>query len=316
MNGSPAVSCMLMLRRLTFGPVLIIALIAIMWLDDRMTGIALPPTLGALADAQGRALPGLVLGLLGIFACGRAGVELSRIFRALHIEASPRSLAFAGILGVMTGWLTIGVHTPAFVQGHIGALLATGAVAAVLLSMLAYVRHKDPKGAATAVAAAGFAFIYIGLSMAFLVALRREFSVWAMVAVIFIVKSCDSGAYFAGKAIGKHKLIPWLSPGKTWEGLFGGIITSALFGAGFVYLNQLNGYAHAPASVTMTDGVILGTILGIVGQAGDLSASVLKRDAGLKDAGRILPGFGGLIDMLDSLIIAAPVAYWYLHLRA
>lgn len=303
-----------MARRLIFGPVLIALLIGLMWLDERLAGMPVGAWGFLVSDSGNKLLPGLVLLVLGLFACARGGYELARLFRAMNIEASSKSLSISAAAGVLAGSLTIGRELPGFVGPHAGAILATSAILAVFLSMLAYIRHKDPKGAATAVAAAGFALLYIGLTLAFLIAIRREFSVWAMVAVIFTVKACDSGAYFTGTAIGKHKLIPWISPGKTWEGLIGGLITSALFGVGFVMLAGQSG-AYAPKNLTWIDGVILGTILGLVGQAGDLSASVIKRDAGVKDAGRILPGFGGLIDMLDSLLIAAPVAYWYLELR-
>ncbi len=305
-----------MARRLIFGPILILLLLAIMWLDQLLTTVQLPPSLIYLATGRGTAQPGLLLLVLGFAAAARGGFELARLFRAMHIEASPKSLSIAAALGVLAGSLTIGPQAPAIVQPDAAAILGTAGILAVLLAMLAYIRHQEIKGAATAVAATGFAFLYLGLALSFLMAVRREHSVWAMVAVVFIVKACDSGAYFTGTAIGRHKLIPWISPGKTWEGLIGGLITSALAGLGFVALNRSFDSAFAPAALTLADGAILGLILGLVGQAGDLSASVLKRDAGVKDAGKILPGFGGAIDMLDSLLIAGPVAYWYLLMRA
>jgi phosphatidate cytidylyltransferase len=301
-----------MARRLTFGPILILLLLGIMWLDERLTTVQLPDSLHLLADAKGFAQPGLLLLILGLIAAARGGFELARLFRAMHIEASPRSLSIAAAVGLLAGSLAIGTHAPVALQPHAGAIVASAGILAILFAMLAYVRHQELKGAATAVAATGFAFLYIGLALSFLMAVRREHSVWAMVAVVFIVKACDSGAYFTGTAIGRHKLIPFISPGKTWEGLVGGLITSALAGAGFVALNRAFDGVYAPARLTLGDGALLGLVLGFVGQAGDLSASVLKRDAGVKDAGKILPGFGGAIDMLDSLLIAAPIAYWYL----
>lgn len=303
--------------RLLFGPVLIIALLALMWLDQSLVGTRLPSWLGFLCDPKtpGLAGGGIVLLFIGLVAAARGGYELAIIFRTLSIEASPKSLSFCAAAGLFAGAITIG-NRPQLIEGvdH-GTLLATGASLAVFLSMLAYIRHRDPKGAATAVAAAGFSFLYIGLPLAFLLAIHREQSVWAMLAIIFTIKACDSGAYFTGTAIGKHKLIPWLSPGKTWEGLLGGLITSGAFGVGFVALNQAYGNRFTITPLSLVDGAALGVILGVLGQAGDLSASVLKRDAGVKDASKILPGFGGLIDMLDSLLIAPPVAYWFFVLR-
>ncbi|MCE2966236.1 MAG: phosphatidate cytidylyltransferase [Phycisphaerales bacterium] len=289
-----------MARRLTLGPILILALLALMWLDEAMARAGWPAGV-------------IVLGL-GTLACARGGYELARIFNHLGIQASIKGCTFSAAAGVLAGGLSIG-HECWVGHNMGGTVLATSGAAVVFLSMLAYIRDRDLKGAATAVAAAAFAFIYAGVVLGFLLAIRREHGVWTMVGLIFLVKACDSGAYFTGVAIGKHKLIPWISPGKTWEGLVGGVITSGAFGAlGVWLLRATMGEAATPA-LTYTDGVVLGVLLGVIGQAGDLSASVLKRDAGIKDAGRILPGFGGVLDMLDSLLLAAPVGYWYLLLR-
>ncbi|MEL7238219.1 MAG: phosphatidate cytidylyltransferase, partial [Planctomycetota bacterium] len=103
-----------------------------------------------------------------------------------------------------------------------------------------------------------------------------------------------------GKSLGKHKLIPFLSPGKTWEGLAGGVVTAALVGA-----------ACAPGLDLLTwwKGAIFGAVIGVVGQAGDLLESLMKRDADVKDSSQLLPGFGGVLDVIDSPLVAAPVAY-------
>ena len=107
-----------------------------------------------------------------------------------------------------------------------------------------------------------------------------------------------------GHAIGRHKLIPWLSPGKTVEGFFGGLIFSGIVGAAITY------FCHTFA---WQQGLVAGVLLGAVGQVGDLLESLLKRDAGVKDSGHV-PGFGGVLDLLDSPLLAAPVAYWILKL--
>src|SRR5262249_23507982 len=123
---------------------------------------------------------------------------------------------------------------------------------------------------------------------------------------------CDIGAYFTGKAIGRHKLIPWLSPGKTWEGLFGGIAAAALVAAGAAALYRhclgTNGIGLMPCGYA----AFVGALFAIAGQAGDLLESVLKRDAGVKDSGQALPGMGGVLDVLDSILLTAPLAFWML----
>jgi phosphatidate cytidylyltransferase len=113
----------------------------------------------------------------------------------------------------------------------------------------------------------------------------------------------DVGAYFAGSKLGKHKLAPKISPGKTWEGLVGGILMSAAFAAlaTFWFFPELRYQASIPLAIVMA----------VIGVSGDLAESALKRGAGTKDAANILPGHGGLLDRLDSLLFGAPILYYF-----
>ena len=120
--------------------------------------------------------------------------------------------------------------------------------------------------------------------------------------ILVVVKSTDIGAYFGGRALGRHKLIPWLSPGKTWEGLICGMIFSGIVGAiAAPYLHRMQ--------ISWQRRFIISMILGGIGQAGDLLESMMKRDAQVKDSGRLIPGFGGVLDVIDSPLLAAPFAY-------
>lgn len=310
-----------MARRLILGPILIALVLAVVWLDDVVAGRPLSAGWRWLSPSDGLVPPGLVILALGLVVCTKAGGEIARMFIAMGIHASRRHLGLAGAAGVLAGGLTIG-HAA---SGPIGptwraTALATIAAAVVFLSMIAYIRHRDLKGAASAVASAVFAFVYAGVLIGFLLAIRREHGVFVLVAVVMTIKSCDIGAYFTGVAVGKHKLIPWISPGKTWEGLFGGVLVSgavsiACLEAGKQWAGE-GGTLGSLAGVPWWFAGALGMVLGAAGQAGDLSASVLKRDAGVKDAGKILPGFGGVVDVIDSLVIAGPVAYWGLAVAA
>jgi len=307
-----------MRRRLTFGPILVIILLGLMYLDFALTTLALPAGAGWLNPRGTNFPPGLVLLLLGMLAGARGGYELARLFRACGIAASSRHLTQAAAAGVLIGGLTTGIGEAAMVGQWAGPLLGTAAGLVVFLSMGFYIRDKDLKGAAGAAAAAVFTFVYMGVVLGFLLAIRREYSIGVMLAVIVVVKACDSGAYFTGTALGKHKLIRFVSPGKTWEGLIGGLVTAAAFGVGLLAV----GKAYYPESlgtlVTLSywQAGLIGVLLGATGQAGDLSASVVKRDAGVKDSGAILPGFGGMLDMLDSLLISAPLAWWLFHVMS
>ena len=130
--------------------------------------------------------------------------------------------------------------------------------------------------------------------------LRFKGSTGVVLMILMVVKFTDVGAFFGGKAFGKHKLIPWLSPGKTWEGLFFGILTAGIFG---VALSPMIGH------LSLQKGFLFGAIIGGIGQLGDLLESLMKRDAEVKDSGRLIPGFGGILDVIDSPLLAAPFAY-------
>ena len=132
----------------------------------------------------------------------------------------------------------------------------------------------------------------------------------AILYLIVIVKLSDVGAYCIGRLFGRHKLFPRVSPGKTWEGLFGGL--AAAIAASLVFQVWCGG-ALGDVEFGRRDAVLLGLLLAIVGVVGDMFESLLKRAAGAKDSGSFIPGMGGLLDVLDSLLFGAPVLYVYLR---
>lgn len=307
-----------MTKRLIVGPILIVLVFGLMWLDEWLTTMSPPPYLALLALKDGKTAPGLALLLVGLLVCARASIELARMYKAAGMAASRRVVVFAAMVGVIAGGLTIGSPTRSMggMRGGGGAALATAAVLVVVVALLVHTRRRTLAGACGAVGAALTAFAYAGVTLGFLMALRTEFSAWVVLGVIMTAKCCDIGAYFTGRAIGRHKLIPWISPGKTWEGLAGGMLTAGAVGAGLVAFAQAygRGAAEGIGHLRPIEGFVAGLILGLTAQLGDLSASVLKRDAGIKDSGRIVPGMGGIIDVIDSLVLAGPAAFWYLTL--
>ena len=133
--------------------------------------------------------------------------------------------------------------------------------------------------------------------------------------LVVVVKAMDTGAYFTGTLLGRHKLIPRISPGKTWEGFYGGIAAGLAASLIFFWVRQspdAPGVAEfGSVAMTLWDAVILGVLLPVTGVVGDLAESLLKRASGAKDSGMSIPGLGGILDILDSLLFAAPVLYYY-----
>jgi phosphatidate cytidylyltransferase len=125
---------------------------------------------------------------------------------------------------------------------------------------------------------------------------------------MLITKFSDTGAYTVGSLIGKHKMIPRISPGKTWEGFAGAIIVSTL--ASLVFVHFLG---HKMHGMNWKHAIILGVILSVSAVVGDLIESLFKREAGVKDSGNFFPGIGGILDLLDSILFNAPLMYLYLR---
>jgi phosphatidate cytidylyltransferase len=125
---------------------------------------------------------------------------------------------------------------------------------------------------------------------------------------ILVTKFSDLGAYCVGSLIGKHKMIPRISPGKTWEGFVGAIVVSTLVSVLFAHFLK-----HKLYGMTLTHAVILGVLLSVAAVVGDLIESIFKREARVKDSGRWFPGIGGILDLMDSLLFNAPLMYLYLR---
>jgi phosphatidate cytidylyltransferase len=170
-------------------------------------------------------------------------------------------------------------------------------------------RYRQPGPGVVRLALTLFAFTYLGLLGSFLAQLRwlgdvhRTSTMLAL--TIFVPKAGDVGAFFTGTYLGRHKMTPILSPKKTWEGFAGGMITAMLAAIMLSYTGDVFRYGILEAAA-------FGLVIGIVGVLGDLAESLIKRDCQTKDAANSIPGFGGLLDVIDSVLFAAPVAYlWF-----
>jgi len=198
-----------------------------------------------------------------------------------------------------------------------GVLLTLAA--ALILAMLEEIRRFEGPGCITVrLGMACLGLLYGGLLLSFLVLLRIGYGIAALASMILVVKMADTGAYTVGHLMGRHKLAPRLSPGKTIEGTIGGLLWGlAAAWAAFTWLNPaLDAYqaTSQAAACPWWGWTSYGLVLGLGGLGGDLAESLLKRDAGRKDSSRWMPGLGGILDLLDSLLWTAPVAYLWWHL--
>ena len=178
-------------------------------------------------------------------------------------------------------------------------------------------RYREPARQTERLAASALAFTYIGVLVSCTVQLRfagpgGAWGLAAIVSLLFVVKLSDIGAYTIGRLIGRHKMAPSLSPGKTIEGACGGLIFAACGSwLSLVVLWPLFAGATVPR-VNAWQWMGFGLTVGAAGMLGDLAESLLKRDLGCKDSSDWMPGFGGVLDLLDSVLVAAPVAYiWW-----
>ena len=206
-------------------------------------------------------------------------------------------LAPAAYLGVMLALL--GAELGGVVW-MLGGFLSSFVFAFALNTMA-----KTRPPATAAIGATVLAAAWIGFGLGSIILLRRLHDEPRLISftVLLVIFAADTFAYFGGRLIGRHKLAPTLSPGKTWEGF----VVGTLFGI-FVAFVAL--YKDRDHYLVIWEAVVLGAALSLVGVAGDLFESMLKRDLQVKDTGRLLGGHGGVLDRIDALLFAAPLAFY------
>jgi phosphatidate cytidylyltransferase len=290
-------------HRLIFGAVLIALLLLVFYLDDTLDTVRISGFLQELRGGREHLPRGLLLFCVSLIIGPFAAWELSRILRANGIRATVPITCLASVVG-----LCLSYCVPQDTHGPVAiAITSTGLVAVFVGSLAYYSRRRTVEGVCAAAGGAMFAMVYLGLMFGFLLALRRYHSAWVLLGILAVTKSCDIGAYFTGRALGRTPLIPWISPKKTVEGFAGGIVLAALLGLALAAVSQR---LADITSVPLWLGAACGVIFAVVGQVGDLIASLFKRDAGVKDSSTVLPGFGGVLDVIDSPLLVGPVAYW------
>ncbi len=264
---------------------------------------------------------GVGVGILVLILAALAAREAERLLPAAGrpvlrngvVGGSLVLVAAAAIPAILGSKLLGEQGTSADLAARVGAVdgLALLGVVAVALAMLAFAR-RDPADGFAAWSSTLYGALYVGLlgTIALLTtqwtdpaSFERVFwpeRRWVLV-LLAGVWSFDTGAYLVGRAIGRRPFLPWISPKKTLEGVLGGLV-AATVGVAVVL---------GISSSSPLEALVLGPLLGIVAQSGDLAESLLKRAAGAKDSGTLIPGHGGILDRVDSLLFAAPVlAAW------
>jgi phosphatidate cytidylyltransferase len=285
-------------HRLITGPFLSIALIVLIYFDDQ---------LGCITCQCGTSLqPGLLIALLAVVAAPLAALEFNAMAQNAGIRCSVPMLILS-----MEAWIVaMYLAPPSMPTTAALALMASILIGSVALSVIFLSKGKDLRGVIAGATFTVASAAYVAMGFGLLLLIRRDHSAWWIVGIIATVKMCDTGAFFVGCNIGKRKMIPWVSPAKSWEGLIGGLVTASLTAIGLAALN--NAYLPDEPTISLGFAAFLGVLFGALGQLGDLLISVFKRDSGIKDASSVLPGLGGILDVLDSLLLVSVAAYWLL----
>jgi phosphatidate cytidylyltransferase len=244
------------------------------------------------------------------------GLALASCAELLHLLGPRRPvgwLCFVGVAGLLgANWLpqlpalrTVAPGPWPWVAWALAALV----FAAFLVEMA---RFREPGESVTRLALTVWLVAYLGLLPCFLAQLRwlrgeGNAGTVALALAIFVPKSCDIGAYFTGRLLGRHPMARVLSPKKTWEGAAGGLALAALVAVALDRLRPVRVLGPWWAEIGF------GLTVGAAGMFGDLAESLIKRDCRQKDASQAVPGFGGVLDVVDAVLLAAPVAYAWLE---
>jgi len=279
-----------MLRhRLIFGTLMALLFAGILvfdgWLDGSISGsVVNEPVQGTLLC--------IFLAILAIPAqmelAGLAAGKNLKIFKPVAIIAS---ILFA------TSW-----YWPQLIQiSQSLYLLFVAAFTLFGLLLYQYFRYGT-SGTISNCGANYFSIIYLGLLSSFILGIRIDFGLWPLLMFVFVVKSADIGAYTSGKLFGKHKFSPNISPGKTWEGMAGAVFFAIIVAVLFAAFCDI---------MPLWPAVVFGFCFAFIGQSGDLAESMIKRDAEQKDSAGHVPGFGGILDVIDSPLAAGMFGYLF-----
>jgi phosphatidate cytidylyltransferase len=246
---------------------------------------------------------------------------------ATHYAVQPLTLATYAFVALFFAYVIVAstnrtplIETTAVLYG-----LAMAAALAPFVFLSVAMRRSDLTSGYPAAAASAFAFGYIAIPMALLVEVRQQpaGAIWTIYTLL-AVWAGDIFAYFVGKSLGRHRMSPQISPNKTWEGAAASILASVIVGT--LWMQHAPGISSALLRIGLIDRrdgmfgleqpqlwpiILLSAVVNIAAQLGDLVESLIKRGAGVKDSGAILPGHGGMLDRIDAMLFAVPIVWAY-----
>ncbi len=233
-------------------------------------------------------------------ALSLGALEYARMFRGRDLRPA-QPILIAGVA-------SLAIARQAFGFAFTPLLLAGWCLLSLTWHLVDYERGAGRSATDFNVTLAGI--VYLGWVGAYLISLRNlPGGEWWVLLTLPSVWLADSAAYFVGKARGRHKFTPRLSPNKTWEGYLAGVLTAVLAGAGLAWL-WMTVPAEPPEGLSLAIGVVIGAAVGILSPLGDLGISMLKRELNVKDTGGILPGHGGILDRMDSWLWAGVIGFY------
>ena len=278
--------------RLIFGTLMTLAFVGLMLADGWMDG-------SLSQSLHYRPIQGTILCILVALLAIPAVRELATLAKAKGFRVFVPIAAAASILIATSPYVRQFVIIPADLY------LAFLFVFTLFAVLIYQAKWYGTSGVIGNCGVSFLAIIYLGLLSSFVMAIRIDFGVWGLSAFVFVIKSSDIGAYTFGKLFGKHKFSPKISPGKTWEGMLGAVVFAAI--VAFLF-------SMGCGIMPWQQAVLFGVCFAFIGQLGDLAESLIKRDAERKDSAQSVPGFGGVLDVIDSPLAAAPLVYLYFTL--
>jgi phosphatidate cytidylyltransferase len=246
----------------------------------------------------------LLIAVAVVVGCCR---ELRQLMRRRNIRTH-RWLTYGSVVAItVSNWVPFLGTAPQQIEHLVWALSTVCATNMVLLVREAAI-FREPGMAVITVGGGVLTTFYLGSLAAFLIELRwANQGLVALAAHIAAAKCGDIGAYFGGRTLGRHKLCPWLSPNKTVEGAVAGLISSILGTLATVTIAaKISGW---PPALSWVEAAVFGLTVGLIAMVGDLIESLIKRDCQQKDASDLVPGFGGVLDVMDSPLFSAPAAF-------